>query len=180
MAEEEEEQVQPAAEPTKGKGKKILLIVAVIFALLSVGGGIAAFVLSKKEKTTEELPADAAADDDSGYAEGSDDELEISEGEEALGAIVPLDTFLVNLNGGKYIRLQIQVEFETLDIPSRFYSRLVPIRDAIISLLTQQTADDLQAERGKEGLKSKIKALMNDVLRREEVKRIYFTQFVIQ
>ncbi|NBS70712.1 hypothetical protein EBT31_17635, partial [bacterium] len=59
------------------------------------------------------------------------DSVELEEGEELLGAIVPLDTFLLNLAKGKYIRMQVQLEFSGLDIPKSFYSRAVPIRDSI-------------------------------------------------
>jgi flagellar basal body-associated protein FliL len=107
-------------------------------------------------------------------------EVELGEGEELLGAIVPLDAFLVNLSGGKYIRLQVQAELETPDIPRRFYSRVVPMRDQIITLLTQKTATELEDASGKEKLKLAIKDIMNQQLRREDVRRIYFTQFVIQ
>jgi flagellar FliL protein len=97
-----------------------------------------------------------------------------------LGAIIPFETFLVNLSGGKYIRLQAQVEFETLDVPRRFYTRAVPIRDGIISLLTQMTAENLETSKGKDKLRAEIRSTINTALRKEEVRRVYFTQFVIQ
>jgi flagellar basal body-associated protein FliL len=105
---------------------------------------------------------------------------ELEEGEEPLGAIVPLETFLVNLSGGKYIRAQVQVEFESLDVPRRFYTRSVPIRDGIISMLTQMTAENLESAKGKDKLRAEIRSVINTTLRKEEVRRVYFTQFVIQ
>jgi flagellar FliL protein len=93
---------------------------------------------------------------------------------------VPLETFLVNLSGGKYVRAQIQLEFETLDVPRKFYTRAVPIRDGIISMLTQMTAENLESSKGKDKLRAEIRSLINTVLRKEEVRRVYFTQFVIQ
>jgi flagellar FliL protein len=183
MAEEAEEKTEEQAGDAPKKGKKLLfVIIAVVLVLVLAGGAAAFFLLRKPEQKTEEAPADAAAGNDEAQAkaEGSGEESELEDGEEALGAIVPFDTFLVNLSGGKYIRVQIQIEFETLDIPSRFYTRMVPMRDGVIALLTQQTADELGSQKGKENLKNKIKTMMNDLLRREEVKRVYFTQFVIQ
>jgi len=111
---------------------------------------------------------------------GHGETAELEEGEEALGAIVPFETFLVNLSSGKYIRLQLQVEFETPDIPKRLYSRMDPIRDGIIALLTERTASDLEDSKGKEKLKKDIKDLVNERLHREDARRVYFTQFVIQ
>ena len=108
------------------------------------------------------------------------DSVELEEGEELLGAIVPLDTFLLNLAKGKYIRMQVQLEFSGLDIPKSFYSRAVPIRDSIITFVTQQKAEDLESAQGKEALREEIKKLVNFQLRKELVRRVYFTQFVIQ
>jgi len=167
------------------KKKKVLFLVIGLVSLVLLAGVPAAyFLLSKPATKLDELDADAAEDEEEegekGKLAGSDDALEFEEGEEALGAIVPFDTFLVNLTGGKYVRVQVQVEFDGMDVPSRFYTRLVPIRDGIISLLTQQTAESLEDSKGKDKLKIAMRNLMNEVLREEHVRKVYFTQFVIQ
>ena len=169
-----------ATPPAKGKKKLILIAVGVVFLFLA-GGIPAAFILMKpKPEKVEELDADAATHGEEHETTNTPYEEELEDGEEAIGAIVPFETFLVNLSGGKYIRLQAQIEFNTLDVPRKFYSRAVPIRDSIISLLTQKTQDDLGSAKGKEALRTEIKEMINEVLRKEEVKRVYFTQFVIQ
>jgi flagellar basal body-associated protein FliL len=170
-----------AASPLKSK-KKLLIIGGAVALVLLIGAPTGYFLLRKPAPKVEDVTI--TLEDDSGEKagkiEGGGDALEFEEGEEVVGAIVPFDTFLVNLTGGKYIRVQVQVEFESLDVPSRFYTRMVPIRDGIISLLAQQTADDLLAAKGKDKLRISIRNVMNEVLRREDVKRVYFTQFVIQ
>lgn len=183
MAEEKEETTAeaPAATGKKG-GKKLLLVIGgVVVLLVGIGVPAAFFLLKKAPVQNEELASDAAQTGDSnGHLEGSDDEEELEEDEEALGAIVPFDTFIVNVAGGKFVRLQMQVEFATLDVPKKFYSRIVPMRDLIITFLTESTAEDLQVQKGKDVLKGRIRTMMNEMLRREEVRRVYFTQFVIQ
>ena len=49
-----------------------------------------------------------------------------------------------------------------------------------VILLSKKTADDLSVEKGKEVLRGELKDLVNETLKKEEVKRVYFTQFVIQ
>ena len=170
-----------AAEPPKKSRKKLLVIAAgVVFLVAAIGAPGVYFFLLRDQDAVEELAADSAKEGPHGKLEGSHSEPEYEEGEQALGAIVPLDTFVVNLSGGKYIRVQVQVEFETPDLPKRFYGRIVPIRDAIISLLTQQTAEELGDSKGKEKLRVSIRTKINDVMRREDVRKVYFTQFVIQ
>jgi len=194
MADEKEapkksEEAKPAAEgdaaaqPKKGGKKKIVIIAVALILLLVAIGAPVLFLMGKKEESDaiEELSAGAAKIDGSELIpEGGADQDEAQEGEEALGAIFPLETFVVNLSGGSFIRLQLQLEFTERDIPQRFYSKLVPIRDAIITLLSARTSSDVSSVKGKEVLKAELKELVNDQLKREDVKQIYFTQFIVQ
>ena len=181
MAEEKDDEApKEVAPPKAGKGKLFIIIGVVVVLLVVIGGGVF-FFMSKNSADKQELGADAAKEAEEGLQpEGSTDEDELVEGEEALGAFFPLETFIVNLDGGKFIRCQIQVEFTERDIPKRFYNRMVPIRDGIITLLTTKKQDDVLSEKGKEELRKELKDLMNETLKKEEVKRIYFTQFVVQ
>jgi flagellar basal body-associated protein FliL len=186
MTEEKEtEQTETDALPAPANRRKMLLIAGAAILVVGVGTPVGYFMLGSSERPAqvEEVKVDTHSVNDEeshGKLEGHGEEIEFEEGEEALGAIVPFETFLVNLSGGKYIRLQLQVEFETPDVPRRLHSRMVPIRDGIISLLTQQTSSDLEDIKGKEKLKKSVKDLINERLHREDVRRVYFTQFVIQ
>ncbi len=181
-AEKKDEKKEGAEAPAPAKSKKLLFVVGgVVLLVILIGVPVAIFATkSKTTEATEQLAANAASHTDSVIPEGANDEDELLEGEEPLGAIFPLDTFVVNLSGAKYIRAQIQLEFTERDVPKRFYSRMVPIRDSIITLLTSKTAEDLGSEKGKENLRGELKDLVNEALRKEEVRKIYFTQFVIQ
>ena len=172
------EQAAPA--PAAGRKKVLIIGGAVSMLLLGIGTPLAFMLLSTPEVAVEEPHIPDPVEETELVAEGKNDEAEALEGEEMIGAIVPLETFLANLNGGKYIRLQLQAELETPDVPKRFYSRLVPIRDEIIAYLTEQTAESLETTQGKEKLKTNVRTIINKNLRREDVRTIYFTQFVIQ
>ena len=176
------EGAEAAPAPAKKSNKMLFIVIgAVVFLLIAIGVPVTILMVKSKAHTTEsELSADAAKGGPQGELEGAKDEEELQEGEEPLGAIFPLETFVVNLNGTKYIRCQIQFEFVSRDVPKKFYGRLVPLRDAIISLLTSKTAEDIGSVKGKEGLRSEIKDLVNETLKKEDVKHVYFTQFVIQ
>lgn len=190
MAEEKkkdgkDEKEGEAAAPAK-KSKKMLFIGigAFVFLVLAIGIPVTILALKSKGETpkVESLAADAAQTESAAtlVPEPTLEEEELAEGEEPLGAILPLDTFVVNLNGGRYIRCQMQLEFQSRDIPKKFYTRSVPIRDGIIMLLTSKTADEVGSEKGKEQLRAEVKDLIDETLKKEEIKRVYFTQFVIQ
>lgn len=172
-----------AAANPKGSKRTLLLVVGgVVGLILLIGVPVAFFVLrpAEKPKTSEELAADAAQGEAALVPEGSNDEDELMEGEEPLGAFFPMETFVLNLDEGRFIRLQVQLEFFGPDISKRFYARTIPLRDALISLITGKKSEGLLSDKGKEDLRGEIRDRINEILRKEEVKKVYFTQFVIQ
>jgi flagellar basal body-associated protein FliL len=180
-AEKKEGEAQEAAAPTSRK-RKLIIAGAAAAVCLGIGTPLGFFLLKPEEKKEEQPVSEKLTDieEDSVPESSEGAESALREDEESLGAIVPFETFLVNLSGGKYLRLQMQAEFVTPDVPKRLYSRLVPIRDSIISMLTEQSATALEDSQGKEKVKKNIRDIINEQLRREDVRRIYFTQFVIQ
>lgn len=176
-----EEEGEKKTEEAAPKKSKTMLFVIIGVVVLLLGGGAAAFFMMRGAKTEnkEELAADAALNTEGLTAEGAGEEEPLEEGEEAMGAVFPLDTFVVNLSGGRYIRVQMQLEFATRDIPRSFYGKVVVMRDAIITALTKKSADDVLSEKGKEDIKKQVKDIVNEVLRKEEVKRVYLTQYIV-
>lgn len=193
MAEEKKEdgakgeEAAPVAAPAKGKSK-LLFIIGGVVLLLGVAGAAAAMVLLKHDNKPEGEQGGIAsaeiAQSEGGkpVAESSisNEEDELEEGEEPLGAIFPMEPLVVNLAGGSYIRLQAQVEFTAREIPRRFYARLVLVRDSMITLLSQKKADDLITAKGKDQLRGELRDIVNEALHKQEAKKVYFTQFVVQ
>jgi flagellar FliL protein len=177
----EGDEVAAAAPAKKSKKKLFIAIGGVVFLLIAIGVPVFFMTMKKKTSAEEGAVVDASATDAAAVVpEGSNDEDQAGEGEEVLGAIFPLETFVVNLSGGRYIRCQIQLEMTQRDIPKKMYAKIVPVRDAIINMLSTKTADDMTSAKGKDALKSDIKDMVNQTLRKQEIKNVYFTQFVVQ
>lgn len=176
--EEEAQEVAPK------KSKKALFIGAgLVVLLIAIGVPVAIFMGKDKEvdaKVSESVEVDTSKEKEDPHKLAKEAEEELEEGEELLGAIAPLDIFVVNLKGGRFIRLQIQLEFVTRDIPNKVAQRAAIIRDAVITLLTTKTAEEILEREGKERLRKDLRGLVNEALRKELVKQIYFTQFVVQ
>ena len=182
MAEEEEtEELEEGAEEKSPSNKKLWFIVGGVFALLFlVGTPVTYFMLAGSSEEETELVDPDAAQKEVLLPEGYQEENEFEEGEEALGAIFPLDTLVVNLKGGGYLRAQIQLEFVERDIPRRFYNRIVPIRDGLIAMLASKTREDLLEGKGRATIKTEVKDSVNESLRRQDVKQVFFTTFIVQ
>ena len=187
-AEKKEEGKEGAADTaasetsSEGSSSKLGLILgALALVVVSAGAPTTFFLLREKKVAESELSPDAASEQSEELQlEGLDDEELINEDEERLGAILPLETFLINLSGGQYLRVQLQLEFVGAAVPAPFVRMQVPIRDGLISLMSAKTASDIAEPQGRDALKRQIKDLINEVMKREEVKRVFFTQFVVQ
>lgn len=179
MAEDKDEDKKEEAAPPKRSKTTLFIIIGVVVLLAAGGGGAFFYFKHAKTENKEELASDAAQSEEKLTPDGAGEEEPLQEGEEAMGAYFPLDPFVVNLTGGRYIRLQAQLEFTSRDIPKSFYQKIVPIRDEIITALTKKSADEVLSEKGKEGIKKQIQEIANNIVHKEEIKRVYFTQYIV-
>lgn len=124
-------------------------------------------------------------DDPKGTAEASIDETRKVKKKESLKIICPLESFVVNLidkasRGKRYLKITIELEVDN-EMAKKKVSRYQPqIKDAILMLLTSQSYDEISTIEGKLDLKQTLLARINQAVGEGLVRRIYFTEFVIQ
>ena len=113
----------------------------------------------------------------------SDNETKGQAKDDTLGTIYPLETFIVNLadEGGKrYLRLTIDLELKKGVLVESVKQRLPQVRDSILMILPSKQFEDIKNSEGKNMLKDEIIARVNNVLGRESISNIFFSEFVIQ
>lgn len=152
--------------------KKIGIIVGAAL-VLAVLGAVLVFLLDIRSKVDElSLEKDAERPP-----------REIVYEPERLGPLFSLETFIVNLSdegARRYLRVTMDLELEEPKISEQFAQRLPQIRDIILMILPEKTVSELQTTIGKEELRKDISDQINRLFQRQVVKRIYFTEFVIQ
>jgi flagellar FliL protein len=145
-----------------GRGKLLLIVAAVV--LLAGGGGAAWWLLGPRGATAR--PVEEAAPRDP-----------------LVGAMLPLDTFIANLadeDGKRYLKASVQVEFFDAAVPHEFEALGPQVRDLLLTLLTSKTFAEVRTPEGKAVLREEIINRMNRVLRKDLVKAVYFTEFIVQ
>ena len=164
----DEDKEKEAAAPKKSKKMLIIIIVAV---LVLVGGGVGAFLALGKKGEAE------------GEEGGEEEEGEPGEEEahDLPPAVLPLDTFIVNLQvKGSFLKTTLQLEFAEPELPHTVEHDTPKIRDAIIRVLSSKAAPDILSTEGKEKLREELKIAVNEALRSEDVTQVYMTEFIIQ
>ncbi len=159
MAEEKEE-VKEGEEEKPKKSKLKLIIIGVLILFLGAGGF---FGYSKYKKANENK----------------------AEKKEQVSIIIPLKSFVVNLFdkkgiGKRYLKISMELEVSKEEDKVKVENNIPQLRDTVLILLSSQTLKEINTMEGKLELKNAIVLRMNQVLGNKTVRRIYFTEFVVQ
>lgn len=189
-----------------GKSKKMLMI-GVGATLLTVGGAAGGVYLSggvagKEAKEDPHRPKLVERSDEpaEAVAEGEDGKAALKEGTVAVKndrqkvdpkkfeiTYVGLDqSFTANLaDGAGFVQLGISLAtYYDGKLVQNVERQAVPIRSAVLMVLSQQDAAVLSTPQGKQMLQRDLTHAINDVLRQKEgfggIDNVYFTNLVIQ
>jgi len=156
-----------AAAPKKSKKTLMLVLIGVV----ALGGaGAAGFLLKGGSQP-------AAATDETAGTE--------AESKPAAG-LVPMDTFLVNLNdpeGDRFMKLTLRLTISPESVAGEVTEDpllLARLRDRILTVLTAKTFMELVSPLGKENLRQEIQAQLGPLLASGEVQDVLFSEFVVQ
>ncbi len=166
MAEKEKgKEKEKVEEAPPEKGSSIKWIVIAIVVLLVLGGG--GFVSWK----TFLNPAQ-----EDGNKEGKPIRVQ-------LGPTFPLEVFIVNLagtSGERYLKVNLELELKESSLAAELEKRSPQIRDTILLLLSGKTFEDVATFKGKTRIRNEITARLNAFLEPGSIKKVYFTEFVVQ
>ena len=159
----EKEEVKDAEKEQAPKKSKLKLIIIGVAVLLIGAGGIFGYSKYKKGKAAN------AETNKTGK----------------VSIICPLKSFVVNLQdkkgfGKRYLKVTMQLEVGKEEDKLLIGNNNPQIRDTILLLLSSQTLKEINTMEGKLELKQTLLSRMNQILGDGVVRRIYFTEFVVQ
>ena len=100
-----------------------------------------------------------------------------------IGKIISLDSFVVNISDrerDRYLKLKTELELSMPELSDELDQRMPQIRDLIISLLGSKSFEEVRTIEGKNFLREEILLRINSLLVSGKVKRVFFTEFVVQ
>jgi flagellar protein FliL len=137
--------------PAKPKSKKMLFIIIGVVVLALVGGG-AAFFLMKKNHAAEDGEDGAAAAEAHAPEPPKHDP-------KAPPTFLPLDAMVVNLadeGGNRFVQLAITLQLTDPKVAEDMKVYMPTIRNGILMLISQRTAEQILKIEGKEELTQEI------------------------
>jgi len=160
MADEETEEKE---EPKKAKSP-ILKWVVVLFVVVILG--VAGFAGWKYYKSNL-----------SGSKKVEEEQIVKKPGLWSMGSPI---VNLIDNNGERYLKTTIQIEVSSQDCISELDLLKPKIMDSILGLLSSKRYKEIAGFEGKQRLKYEIAVSLNSYLTKGQVRRVYFTEFLIQ
>lgn len=87
---------------------------------------------------------------------------------------------LMDNNGERYLKATIQIEVSSQDSLLELDLLKPKILDSILGLLSSKSYSDIAGFEGKQRLKDEIAVRLNGYLTKGQVRRVYFTEFLVQ
>jgi flagellar FliL protein len=185
----DEEENAAGAAPAAGKSK-VLPILLVINTLLLTG--VLIFVMKRPAAQAHGAPEGKPAAEGGGehgggeHGEGKEEKAGGEHGAEeggGPGPTVRFDNFTVQLKSldvDRYAHLGLEIEVADEPTKAKVERKVAPIRDLILSYLSDRTPDEL---RGSDGLKQVKDALikeLEEIIPGHRIRALYITDFIIQ
>jgi len=157
-----------AEQPEAGGSKKKLIIIIAVAVVLLVGIGVGVFMFMGDEK--EEISPEQQ-------------QAALEKQAKQVGPMVNIDTFIVNIiddEESRYLKAAITLEMNAPEAAAEVAERMPQVKDTILLLVGNKSFSELQDLQGKIQLRAELINRINSVLVNGKVKRIYFTDFVVQ
>jgi flagellar FliL protein len=99
-----------------------------------------------------------------------------------VGISLPLEEFLVNLNGSSdhYLKTTVALGLKKGLTEEQVKEHVPAMRDAILTVLQSKTMKELNSPKERDALKDDIRDSVNKEVADEPVVRVYFTAFATQ
>jgi len=175
MAEEKEpkkEGKEPKEEEQPKRSSLKLIIIGVLVIILGAGGYFGWDLFIKEKDSKEQIPEKISPQENTKKKEEST-------------ITYPIDPFIVNLmdesgSGKRYLKVGMILEIGNQEqglILERYKPQL---RDTILLLLSSRSIREIGTMEGKLELKQAIISRISQVLGDKTVRKVYFTEFVVQ
>lgn len=177
MAEKKEAAQEPTAEKpleTKGQKPTLFIILSIINMLVVAGVGVMLYLGKQKEAAKPSIEDVITGEEQQ--------QIEDEKKEDFIGTLIPMETFLVNLagsQGGKLAKVNMEIEVDGALVQEEIEKRKPQVRDYIILILSSKTYDQVASREGKDALREEIKDTLNSFLSKGKIKRVYFTEFIL-
>ena len=176
----EEKKAEGATEGGGGRSKLVLVLVLV--NLLAVGG-LGAFMVLGKGGEAGAQPEAGAAPPPAAPAPAAAPAAPMAPGAGQVGKLVEFRPIIANLRdpgAGRYVKVTLWLEVPGEEQAARIEELRVLIRDAVLIYFTELKVEDTVGAEAKDKVRKELLERITQVVGPGLVRRLFFTEFVIQ
>ena len=167
MADKEKENEKDESQEKKSGGVlKIVLMVGL--PLMLVQTAVAYLLISK----FVQVPKAATAE-----------QVEKEEEEEGPARLYVIEDVIINpaeTAGSRFLNATVALEYVAKELEQELVEKEVQLRDILINILASKTITELDGPDDRERLKQEILERCNSILKKGKIKRVYFSNFIMQ
>ena len=155
------------SKPKSGGVMKTVLMIGL--PLMLVQTGVAYFLISKLVKVPQAVE--------------QTEEPKEEEEEEGPTKLFVIEDVIINpagTSGSRFLNSTIALEYVSPDLEQELTEKEVQIRDILINILASKTIPELDGPEDREALKQEILDNCNAFLKKGKIKRVYFSNFIMQ
>lgn len=178
---------EPAPAAPKKKKPLLLIIIAAGVVVLGAVGWFVVKPMLSADPSAETAPAGTdKAEAGSGHGEPKKENTGghgESEKSAAGGLAYAIEDIIVNpagTSGTRFLMVSCSFDLASQDLVTAFETRESVIRDALITILSAKSVDQLTDPKQKEIMRLQIRKRLSQVLRTDGIAGVYFTDFVLQ
>ncbi len=163
-----EEEEEKESKPKSGGVMKTVLMIGL--PLMVVQTGVAYFLISKLVKVPQ-------------AAEQIEEPEVKEEEEEGPAKLFVVEDVIINpagTSGARFLNSTIALEYTAPELEQELTEKEVQIRDVLINVLASKTIPELDGPEDREALKQEILEKCNAILKNGKIKRVYFSNFIMQ
>lgn len=165
----------PAQEAKKSGSSGKLMLILMLVNVLAVAGIGAYVLLFQNTKATADNPKKDGEEGEEGEKK--------KETKPKFGPLVELMPIVANLNdpsAGRYVKVSMQLETKDDAAKAAVEEAMVPVRDKLLIIFSGLSVNDTIGAELKNEVREHTKKQLNQLLGRELVRNVYFTEFVVQ
>ena len=176
-----DQQAAAPAEGAKKKGGNMLMFAGIGLGAVIIGVALALFVIKPMmadsgdghDETSEVQKSDKKKDSHKKSSKGHGNEAFIHE----------ISNIVVNpagTGGSRFLSASFGFELASAELEREFRAREPVIRDALITILSSKTVQQLTDPKEKEIVRYQIKKRLSQLVETDDISGVYFTDFVLQ
>jgi flagellar basal body-associated protein FliL len=159
---------ESAEQKFSGTRIKVLLLAIVLTVVLGVAGFVSWKMFFVKNSTESDIEST------------SENIEELSPEERIVGLAHAIGPMVINLKDRSFLKITIVLELEETANLNKFYSREHEIRDQLIEKFNTLESRDVLDVSARPHLKEEIQGIVSKATSTDVVKKVYFSELVIQ